>query len=148
MSGINSIVQINQSLRNATVNMQPRHLVLDTIKVSGRLYLTSLLYKIRNVDYVMTVAKSPFTERRLTSNTAMKLSSPTRGSTPQTVSRSRPPRQAQIIEPEDDDLDADAEGEEEYEAEDAEEDSTLYCFCKKQSYGDVSTHIFVKSYQS
>jgi len=88
----------------------------------------------------MTVAKSSLTERRITTNTAMKLSSPTRGSTPQAVSRSRPPRHAQMI---DDDPDADAEGEEEYEAEDAEEDSTLYCFCKKQSYGDVSIHIFV-----
>ena len=137
MSGINSIAQINQSLRNASVNMQAETFV------NGPGYNKSKwlnIPSIHNFDYVMTVAKSSFTERRITTNTAMKLSSPTRGSTPQAVSRSRPPRQAQMIEPEDEDLDADAEGEEDYEAEDAEEDSTLYCFCNKQSYGDVSTH--------
>ena len=86
----------------------------------------------------MTGDKPFFTERRITTNTALKLSSPARGFAPQAMSRSRPSRQAQIIEPEEDFLDADAEGEEDYEAEDAEEDSTLYCFCNKQSYGDVS----------
>ena len=82
-----------------------------------------------------TYTKFCFSERRITTNTAIKLSSPARGSTPQVTLRSRPSRQAQV--PEHDDLDADAEGEEDYEGEDAEEDSTSYCFCNNQGSGEV-----------
>jgi len=108
ISGISTVVQINQSLRNATMNMHA--------DASGPGYNK---------------------KRRITTNTSIKLSSPIRGSTPQAISRSRPSRHAQVIELEDFDLDADAEGEEDYEGEDAEEDLTLYCFCKKQSYGGM-----------
>ncbi len=63
---------------------------------------------------------------------------PTTRETP-SISRSRASRasrQPQMKE-EEEYLDADAEGEEILEGEDADEDSTLYCFCQKQSYGDV-----------
>jgi len=108
MSEANTLAQMNQSLRNATMNSQA--------DASGPGYNK---------------------KRRITTHTALKLpQSPARGPASQALSRSRPSRQAQIMEPEDDDLDADAEGEE-YEAEDADEDLTLYCFCNKQSYGDM-----------
>jgi hypothetical protein len=32
---------------------------------------------------------------------------------------------------------------EDMEAEDDAEDERLYCFCQKQSYGDVSTTLFI-----
>jgi chromatin modification-related protein YNG2 len=38
---------------------------------------------------------------------------------------------------EEEDLDADAEGDEDVEGDDGEDDTTLYCFCHKQSFGDV-----------
>jgi hypothetical protein len=43
-----------------------------------------------------------------------------------------------VQQQEEEDLDADADGDEDVEGEDGEEDLTLYCFCHKQSYGDVS----------
>jgi len=56
-------------------------------------------------------------------------------------SRSRLSRQShslRVQQQEEEDLDADADGDEDVEGDDAEEDLTLYCFCHKQSYGDVS----------
>ena len=43
----------------------------------------------------------------------------------------------QIRPPEDLDIDADGDD----DAEDEIEDETLYCFCQKQSYGDVSIYL-------
>ena len=89
-------------------------------------------------------------ERRLTTNTSIKLPSPAPITiTHQTTahSRSRLSRQshtarAQVQEEED--LDADAEGEEDMAEEDGEEDSTLYCLCHEKSYGDVSDLILFR----
>jgi hypothetical protein len=41
------------------------------------------------------------------------------------------------VQQQEEDLDADAEGDEDFEGDDGEEDLTLYCFCQKQSFGDV-----------
>ena len=50
-----------------------------------------------------------------------------------TQQKSRLSRQ---IRPPVEDIDMDADGDE--DAEEENEDETLYCFCQKQSYGDVS----------
>ena len=50
-----------------------------------------------------------------------------------TQQKSRLSRQ---IRPPVEDLDMDADGDD--DAEEENEDETLYCFCQKQSYGDVS----------
>ncbi len=85
-------------------------------------------------------------ERRITTNTSLKLSSPAPAATlGATTPRSRVSRQARIAEEEDDldpEADADAEGEDDPEGEEGdEEDTTLYCFCHKQSYGDVNRYV-------
>ena len=41
------------------------------------------------------------------------------------------------MQQQEEDLDADAEGDEDVEGDDGEDDTTLYCFCHKQSFGDV-----------
>jgi len=80
-------------------------------------------------------------KRRLTTTTSIKLPSP---APVQPLSgsihpRSRLSRQVTLkdVEESEPDADADAEGEEDIEGEDAEDDSTPYCFCRKQSYGDM-----------
>jgi chromatin modification-related protein YNG2 len=42
-----------------------------------------------------------------------------------------------VQQEEEEDLDADAEGDEDLEGDDGEDDLTLYCFCNKQSFGDM-----------
>ena len=85
-----------------------------------------------------------FKERRLTTTTSIKLPSPAPMPTAHqtaTSTRSRLSRQSHAVraqQHEEEDLDADADGDEEVEGDDAEDDLTLYCFCNKQSYGDVS----------
>ncbi|KAF9534597.1 hypothetical protein CPB83DRAFT_842582 [Crepidotus variabilis] len=113
ISGISTVAQINESLRNATTGLQ-----IDPSSSAG--------YK----------------KRRLTTNTSIKLPSPAPSIVPQsstsTVSRSRLSRLARMqMDEEEVEPEPDAEGDEEFEGEDAEEDSTLYCFCHKQSYGDM-----------
>ena len=49
----------------------------------------------------------------------------------------------QIRPPVAEDLDMDAEGDD--DAEEELEDETLYCFCQKQSYGDVSICFLLRS---
>lgn len=127
-----------------------------TIKVRLSLYLqhfrsffTFCLKNILALLFLITHCRMhyltiPFLERRLTTTTSIKLPSPAPISISHqsaSHSRSRLSRQshttrAQIQEEED--LDADAEGEDDVAEEDGEEDLTLYCFCHKQSYGDVS----------
>lgn len=65
--------------------------------------------------------------------------SPAAAATPHTAHpRSRLSRQILLVEPEDVDMDADGDEDEE----DADgEDTKLYCFCQKQSYGDVSCYL-------
>ncbi|KAJ3503127.1 hypothetical protein NLJ89_g8571 [Agrocybe chaxingu] len=121
LNALNPVVQINESLRNATGAPQSENSI------------------------AIPAAPGPAynKKRRITTNTSIKLPSPA----PATVahqsssshSRSRLSRQAtiRVQQREEEDLDADAEGEEDYEGEDAEEDLTLYCFCHKQSYGDM-----------
>lgn len=83
-------------------------------------------------------------KRRITTNTSIKLQSPT-PSTPQAAPvvsypKSRLSRQVQLTrsqQQQEEDLDADAEGEEDLEGEDAEDDLTPYCFCHKPSFGDM-----------
>ena len=68
-----------------------------------------------------------------------------------TSTRSRLSRQSHAVrvqQQEEEDLDADADGDEDVEGEDAEEDLTLYCFCHKQSYGDVSRTFLIMFYIS
>ena len=48
----------------------------------------------------------------------------------------------QIRPPEDLDIDADGDD----DAEDEIEDETLYCFCQKQSYGDVRIYLLIVIY--
>ena len=63
-----------------------------------------------------------------------------------TSTRSRLSRQSHAVrvqQQEEEDLDADADGDEEIEGDDAEDDLTLYCFCNKQSYGDVSRNFLL-----
>ncbi|KAJ2934527.1 hypothetical protein H1R20_g2558, partial [Candolleomyces eurysporus] len=80
-------------------------------------------------------------KRKLTTQPSIKLTAPSPATTPSTAySRSRPSRQVQankatLEEPDDEDLDA--EGEDDFEGEEGEEDPTLYCFCQKQSFGDM-----------
>jgi len=85
-------------------------------------------------------------KRRLTTTTSIKLPSPapmipsTTHHTANSHSRSRLSRQSHTVrvqQQEEEDIDADADGDEDVEGDDAEEDLTLYCFCHKQSYGDM-----------
>jgi len=82
-------------------------------------------------------------KRRLTTTTSIKLPSPAPLPTVHhtaTSTRSRLSRQSHAVhaqQQEEEDLDADADGDEEVEGDDAEDDLTLYCFCNKQSYGDM-----------
>ncbi|PPQ63133.1 hypothetical protein CVT24_005773 [Panaeolus cyanescens] len=80
-------------------------------------------------------------KRKINANTSIKLPSPAPVSAPPPTSHSRPraARSTQVIQipTQEDELDQDADGDEDFEAEDAEEDLTLYCFCNKQSYGDM-----------
>ncbi|KAF9524487.1 hypothetical protein CPB83DRAFT_861235 [Crepidotus variabilis] len=89
-------------------------------------------------------------KRRTTTNTSIKISpaaSPTKhrsaspaSATPaaHTQIKSRLSRQVHPPPPEEDDHDLDGEGEDEdADAEEDNEDETLYCFCQKQSYGDM-----------
>ncbi|KDR84109.1 hypothetical protein GALMADRAFT_236778 [Galerina marginata CBS 339.88] len=116
------VIQIGESLRTAMSGAQPDNM----ISISG------------------ASGPSYNKKRRLTTNTSIKLPSPAPSpvahQSTTSHSRSRLSRQSQtarIQQEEEDDLDADAEGEEDLEGEDAEEDLTLYCFCHKQSYGDM-----------
>ena len=84
-------------------------------------------------------------ERRLTSTTSIKLTNGTPGSSTPTSTnthnaqhRSRLSRQIHPPRPaDDDDIDMDAEGEDDLDGDGEVEDERLYCFCQKQSYGDV-----------
>lgn len=95
-------------------------------------------------------ASSATKRRRITTTTSVKISpvaSPTkhRSASPTTTanashatSHQRSRLSRQIHPPAVEDVDMDAEGEEDAEGEDAEgEDERLYCFCQKQSYGDM-----------
>ena len=138
VTGLGAVAQINESLRNVATAMQ-----MDG-SAGGPGYNKS---KTRNLfrDKKCTELRLFFPERRITTNTSLKLSSPAPPSTLGTGSRSRVSRQARIAEEEEDldpEADIDAEGEDDPEGEDAEEeDTTLYCFCHKQSYGDVNRHV-------
>jgi len=48
------------------------------------------------------------------------------------------------VQQQEEDLDADAEGDEDVEGDDGEDDTTLYCFCHKQSFGDVWIYFSMK----
>ncbi|KAF8961105.1 hypothetical protein BDZ97DRAFT_1830343 [Flammula alnicola] len=117
--GLSPVIQIGDSLRSVAGGAQP--------------------------DNVLSIASGPSynKKRRLTTNTSIKLPSPAPVSVahPSTThARSRLSRQshiARVQQQEEEDLDADAEGEEDIGEEDGEEDLTLYCFCHKQSYGDM-----------
>ncbi|KAF8165697.1 hypothetical protein B0H34DRAFT_690096 [Crassisporium funariophilum] len=113
------VVQIGESLRNATGGNQP-----DTISISAS---SGPAYK----------------KRRLTTNTAIKLPSPAPATqtalhhSTSAQSRSRLSRQSHVARHQQEEEDLDADGDEDVEGEDAEEDLTEYCFCQKQSYGDM-----------
>ncbi|KAF8166967.1 hypothetical protein BJ912DRAFT_1001801 [Pholiota molesta] len=117
--GLSPVIQIGESLRNVTGAQGD---ALPSITLSS--------------------GPSYNKKRRLTTTTSIKLPSPAPISISHqsaSHSRSRLSRQshttrAQIQE---EDLDADAEGEDDIAEEDGEEDLTLYCFCHKQSYGDM-----------
>ncbi|KAF8806250.1 hypothetical protein BYT27DRAFT_7191566 [Phlegmacium glaucopus] len=122
--GISPIIQIGESLRTAAGVGNP------------------------DMIHSMPAASGPGynKKRRLTTTTSIKLPSPapmipsTTHHTATTHSRSRLSRQSHAVrvqQQEEEDLDADADGDEDVEGDDAEEDLTLYCFCHKQSYGDM-----------
>ncbi|KAF9478668.1 hypothetical protein BDN70DRAFT_835664 [Pholiota conissans] len=119
--GQSPIIQIGESLRNVTA-------------LQGETFPS------------ITLSSGPGynKKRRLTTTTSIKLPSPAPIGTPShqagSHSRSRLSRQSHTARTqvqEEEDLDADAEGEEDIGEEDGEEDLTLYCFCHKQSYGDM-----------
>ncbi|KAF9559677.1 hypothetical protein CPC08DRAFT_690862 [Agrocybe pediades] len=120
LSGTNAVIQLGESLRNAT--------------------------HADNVISISAASGPSYTKKRkINANTSIKLPSPApvavQSHSTASHSRSRLSRQStaraqQQQQQEEEDLDADAEGEEDIE-EDAEEDLTLYCFCHKQSYGDM-----------
>ena len=97
---------------------------------------------------VLLMTIDAFQERRLNATNSIKITpavTPTkhRSASPATVTlttthvtqqKSRLSRQ---IRPPIEDIDMDADGDD--DAEEENEDETLYCFCQKQSYGDVST---------
>ncbi|KAF9057826.1 hypothetical protein BJ165DRAFT_1423769 [Panaeolus papilionaceus] len=105
----------------------------------------SLRNSISQYDHVPSVSLTSgpgYTKKRkITTNTSIKLPSPAPISSLPTSShfRSRASRSNQVIRipQQEDELDQDADGDEDLEGEDAEEDLTLYCFCHKQSYGDM-----------
>lgn len=107
------------------LRMQKLHLFI--IRVSN--ISEDALRKILLID-------SCSTERRLTTNMSVRIYSPipTTRKTP-TTSRSRVSRQP--LPKGDEYLDVNVEEDADLDDEDAEEDSALYCFCQKQSYGDV-----------
>ncbi|KAF8914323.1 hypothetical protein CPB84DRAFT_1758980 [Gymnopilus junonius] len=117
------VIQIGESLRSAVSTAQPDALI-SISNASGPGYNK---------------------KRRLTTNTSIKLPSPVPASVAResaSHSRSRLSRQSQTSHlqqrrQEEEDLDADAEGEEDLEGEDVDDDTTLYCLCHKQSYGDM-----------
>ncbi|PPQ67591.1 hypothetical protein CVT25_012085 [Psilocybe cyanescens] len=119
--GLSPVIQIGDNLRNAVNAAQPDN-VISISSASGPSYTK---------------------KRRLNTNTSIKLPSPAPVTIPQhstTTSRSRLSRQTQaarVQQQEEEDPDADAEGEEDLEGDADEEDLTLYCFCHKQSYGDM-----------
>ncbi|TFK43877.1 hypothetical protein BDQ12DRAFT_702837 [Crucibulum laeve] len=116
-----ALVQIGDSLRNAMAGA--------TSADSGVLSLTPSL-------------GAAYKKRRITTTTSIKLPSPAPApsvkTTSSTTSRSRLSRQVQpkkqIIQ---EDIDADAEGGEDIEGDEGEDDTTPYCFCQRQSYGDM-----------
>ncbi|TFK25983.1 hypothetical protein FA15DRAFT_755443 [Coprinopsis marcescibilis] len=78
-------------------------------------------------------------KRRLNAQPSVKRRASTPAATPLVSSRSRGARQVSKYlepEPEAEDVEAEGEGGEE-EFEDGDEDQNLYCFCQKQSYGDM-----------
>ena len=139
MTGLGAVAQINESLRNVAAAMQ-----IDG-SAGGPGYNKSKTCNLFR-DEQCTESRLSLSERRLTTNTSLKISSPAPLATlGATASRSRVSKQTRIAEEEEDldpEADADAEGEDDPEGEDAEEeDTTLYCFCNKQSYGDVNRHV-------
>lgn len=103
-------------------------------------------------DYVFIDETYTFLERRITATQSIKISpvgSPTkhRSASPTVApaathvpQKSRLSRQVQLVV-EENDPDMDADGDEDADAEEENEDETPYCFCQKQSYGDVSTSL-------
>jgi chromatin modification-related protein YNG2 len=149
--GLSPVIQIGESLRNVT-GAQGEALPSITLS-SGPSYNKSTFSPLSSaLSFLITRCRMYYLtihllERRLTTTTSIKLPSPAPISISHqsaSHSRSRLSRQshttrAQIQEEED--LDADAEGEDDIAEEDGEEDLTLYCFCHKQSYGDVSAFL-------
>lgn len=104
---------------------------------------------ITHVYYHLRFPTDDFVERRVGTGASIKLTpvgtptknrsaSPTVAATANahTHQRSRLSRQIHPRE----DVDMDAEGDEDAEGEEGDaDDETLYCFCQKQSYGDVSS---------
>jgi len=137
VAGLNPVMQIGESLRSAMaggVSTPP------AIPVAGPGYNKSALVRTdlpRLLDNRLLILSR--TERKLTTNTSIKLPSPVPISlvhqSTTTHTRSRLSRSTRVQQEED--LDADAEGDEDVEGEDGEDDTTLYCFCHKQSFGDV-----------
>ncbi|KIM36444.1 hypothetical protein M413DRAFT_13950 [Hebeloma cylindrosporum] len=116
VAGLNPVVQIGESLRSAMAG---------------------------GVETPVSAAGPGYNKkRRLTTTTSIKLPSPipanvTHQSTA-THTRSRLSRSTRIQQQEEEEQDADAEGDEDVEGDDGEDDdSRLYCFCHKQSFGDM-----------
>lgn len=153
-SGRNPAQQISESLRNALVNpaesrqgsATPVSSAIAAASSGSATKSTSFLC-IR-LCYALTIESS---ERRINGAASIKITpvpSPTkhRSASPSaaaisqtTHQRSRLSRQIHPVEESEPEIGPD----EDMEADDDAEDERLYCFCQKQSYGDVSANYFV-----
>lgn len=113
---VGPVIQIGESLRTAAT----------TATTTTGLGKSDTIHSISGLGYNK--------KRRLTTNTSIKLSSPAPTAA---TSRSRLSRQSRVQQEEETAVAAeDLEGDD-AEEEEEEEDLTLYCFCHKQSYGDM-----------
>ena len=142
--GRNPALAISESLRNAFALTSTAESPLSTPAASSGPATKS---KSHLYPFSTRIIIHTFQERRLNATNSIKITptaTPTkhRSASPATVTlttthvtqqKSRLSRQ---IRPPAEDLDMDADGDD--DAEEENEDETLYCFCQKQSYGDVS----------
>ncbi|KAF8163780.1 hypothetical protein B0H34DRAFT_651391 [Crassisporium funariophilum] len=133
--GRNPALAISESLRNALATppvADLRSSVSSSTPVASPSASSGPANKKRRITTATSIkispAASPMKHRSASPTTAAASTSHV------TQQKSRLSRQ---IHPPVEDVDMDAEGDEEAEAEEENEDETLYCFCQKQSYGDM-----------
>jgi chromatin modification-related protein YNG2 len=146
-SGRNPAQQISESLRNALVNPSESRQGSATptpgaVAASSGVSVTKseVLFQI-----TLPYAKFFFSERRINTPASIKITpvpsptklrsaSPSAAVIPQTTHARSRLRQVVPVE----ESEPEAGGDDEMDVDDDAEDERLYCFCQKQSYGDVS----------